>query len=221
MNKLLYIALVVGLAGCSSVKKEDKSSAPQKPPEVSSQLGIQKMTSNFKRKGLVMEWGCLNDNKECKNPEVISIEATAYAATNGGSEHMRDAAFKLATLRAKAKLRHFVQEDISSSTVTKVMTRNVEKANETFKVTNSNTGNIVTTDDEVPNQSNTSSGNREVKNTVVRTITEMISSNAAGILRGVYVSDENVIDTNNVSVTVRWDRRMENVNQHLQYRFSN
>jgi hypothetical protein len=47
---------------------------------------------------------------------------------------------------------------------------------------------------------------RENVNEVVRTVTESIRTQSNGILKGVRAIDEKIVDSQTVSVTVRWDK---------------
>ena len=47
---------------------------------------------------------------------------------------------------------------------------------------------------------------RENTNNTTREFVETVRTQAAGILKGVYVSDERIVDRQTVQVTIRWDR---------------
>lgn len=232
MIKLTAISVIaISMAACSTTKTETTNPTSNENkasynPLVTSQnttnsLQQQRMTSSFKRNGLKLEWNCNYKNKDCVNPEVTAIEATAYATTNGLTENNRDTAFKIATLRAKAKLRRFIQEDITTTTVVNVFTKNIEKANQ--KITNNITDDseISATEEEVISKNDRNISETNNSNQTVRKITEHIKSSASGILKGIHVVDESVINANNVAVTIRWDKNLENITQYLNIKFSN
>jgi len=203
---LLVTAIALALSACSSVgiNKADN-------PGSITPIQSQKLTSNFKRKGIKLEFDCsfgtgafgLTDAL-CNKTDIKAIEVTAYAPSYGNSENNRENAFRVAEMRAKAKLRHFVHEDVSSSQVKTVIAKNIEKANDRIKQRISANEEVNMTDDEATKETNWAV--RENTNDTVQTLTETVRVNAAGILRGVYTKDENIVDRQTVAVTIRWDK---------------
>ena len=61
---------------------------------------------------------------------------------------------------------------------------------------------------------------RENVNDTVRTVVESIRVQASGILRGVKTIDEQIVDRQTVSVTIRWDKDSEDFARSLNKRFS-
>lgn len=201
---LLSVAIVSMLAACSSTKMGTETSGNLTP------INAQKLSTNFTRQGVKLEWECawgtgafgLTDAM-CSKGDIKSIEVTAYATSNGNSENNRETAFTVAEMKAKAKLRHFIHEDISSTKVVNTMTKNVEKANDNIKA-KIKADEVSMTDDESDANANVSI--RENTNDTVRTLTESVHSQAQGILKGVYIKDEAIVDRQTVKVTIRWDK---------------
>jgi hypothetical protein len=224
MNKIVIFGLAMSLAACSSIKKDEKSeSKSDSKTTQASQPATpysQRMVTSFKRKGIKFEWSCVQGADGCNNPEVIAIEVTGYATSNGPSENSRNSALKAATLQAKATLRRFINEEISTTTVSKTFTKNIEKSTEQFKASSKESG-VVSVDDDNLRNNNENNSLSDRNNITVQTVTDTVRSSASGILKAVYVIDEEIIDNNHVSATIRWDRKMENINQYLQNRFGN
>ena len=203
---LLVTAIALTLSACSSVSLNKADN-----PGAITPIQSQKLTSNFKRKGIKLEFDCsfgtgafgLTDAL-CNKTDIKSIEVTAYATSYGNSEANRENAFRIAEMQAKAKLRHFVHEDVASSQTRTVIAKNIEKANDRIKQRISANEEVNMTDDEATKETNWAI--RENTNDTVQNLTETVRVNAAGILRGVYVKDENIVDRQTVAVTIRWDK---------------
>jgi hypothetical protein len=198
----LVLAVALSLAACSTTKPTVEA------PEVTA-IGNQKLTSNFTRRGVKIEYNCAfgtgmlgMTDAMCSKTDIKSIEVTAYAPSYGNSEAMRENAFSVAEDRAKAKLIRFLNEDIKSTTVTKTITKNIEKANDQIK--QHFKGDVENSDVEAEKDTNTAV--RDNTNTAVRDFVENVQSQAQGILKGVYVSDEKIVDRQTVEVTIRWDK---------------
>jgi len=202
---LSTIAIAAMLTACSSAPKIGGETNSAMTPITS-----QKLATSFKRQGVKLEWDCafgtgafgLTDAM-CVRGDIKSVEVTAYATSNGNSENNREAAFKVTEMKAKAKLRHFIYEDINSTSVTNTMVKNVEKANDNIK-SKIKVDEVALSDDESDKDANISV--RENTNDTVRTLNETIRSQAQGILKGVYIKDEDIVDRQTVKVTIRWDK---------------
>lgn len=214
MKKVLSaITLAVIISGCASTKQ----AAVEAPPVTA--LASQKLQTNFKRQGIKLEWDCgMGVNRLCSSGEVKSIEVTAYANSNGNSDTLRELAFRVAETQAKAKLRHFIHEEIYSSRVVNTLSKNVEKANDRTK-TRIEGEEVSMTDDEASRDTNWAI--RENTNSVTRNVVETIRASAQGILRGVYVKDESIVDRQTVEVTIRWDKNSDQLSNNLRKRFGN
>lgn len=206
---LLVTAIALTLSACGTVglNKADN-------PGAMTPIQSQKLTSNFTRKGIKLEYECAFGtgmfgvtDALCSKTDIKAIEVTAYAPSYGNSENNRENAFRVAEIRAKAKLRHFIQEDVSSSQVKTVLAKNIEKANDRIKQRISANEEVDMTDDEATKETNWAI--RENTNDTVQTLTETVRINAAGILRGVRSIDEKIVDRQTVQVTIRWDKDSE------------
>lgn len=217
MKKVLtVIAAAAIMAGCSTIKP-----SAVEAPQVTA-VSSQKLSTTFKRQGIKMEWDCAWgtgwSDKLCIRGDIKSIEVTGYATSNGNSEALRELAFRVAETQAKAKLRHFLQEDIYSSRVVNTISKNIEKANDRTK-TRIEGEEVSMTDDEASKDTNWAI--RENTNNVTRNVVETIRANAQGILRGVYVTDESIVDRQTVKVTIRWDQNSDQFGKALRKRFGN
>jgi hypothetical protein len=202
---LLVTAIALTLSACGSVNLNKAENPGSMTP-----IHSQKLSSNFTRKGIKLEFDCgaiSSWTSGCKKAEPTAIEVTAYAPSYGNSENNREQAFRVAEMRAKAKLRHFINEDVSSSQVKTVIAKNIEKANDRIKQRISANEEVNMTDDEATKETNWAV--RENTNDTVQTLTETVRINAAGILRGVRSIDEKIVDRQTVQVTIRWDKDSE------------
>ena len=212
LMKLTYIVLATALAiaGCSSTKKSEVVDAPS-----TTAIGNQKLTSSFSRRGVKIEYNCVFGtgmfgvtDAFCSKTDLKSIEATAYAPSFGNSEVNREVAFRVAEDQAKAKLIRFLREDIQTSTVTKTISKNIEKANDRLKQKLSSSEDVSMSEEDANKDTNYSI--RENTNNTAREFVDTVRTQAAGILKGVYVADEKIVDRQTVQVTIRWDRDSQN-----------
>lgn len=210
---LLVTAIALTLSACSSVSLNKADNPGSMTP-----IHSQKLSSNFTRKGIKLEYECAfgtgmfgMTDAICSKTDIKAIEVTAYAPSYGNSENNRENAFRVAEMRAKAKLRHFIQEDVSSAQVKTVIAKNIEKANDRIKQRISANEEVNMTDDEATKETNWAI--RENTNDTVQTLTETVRVNAAGIMRGVRAVDEKIVDRQTVQVTIRWDKDSERASQ--------
>lgn len=207
------MAIIASLGACSSAKKVEEI-PPSKASDSSpmSPMINQKLTTSFVRQGIKLEWGCSKKSlimRDCTETDLKSIEVTAYAPSFGTSDNARERAFEVAEMNAKAKLRHFMHEDVSSNRVVNTLTRSVEKSNDVLlaKVDPGNPEAVEFSDEEGERtKSNPSIATRQSINRSVRILTETVRTNAQGILRGVYVTDGKIVDRQTVAITIRWDK---------------
>lgn len=220
LKTLALVATISSLAACSSV---NLNKAPVVDAPGVTAIGNQKLTSNFKRRGIKLEFDCgtmSSFTSGCNKAEPTAIEVTAYAPSYGNSESNRESAFHVAEMNAKAKLRRFIQEDIQTSSVTNTISKNIEKANDNIKQ-RINNGNVEMSEEEASSFNKDSNiAQRENINNVTRTVTETVRMNAAGILKGVQVVDEQIVDRQTVQVTIRWDRNSEAASAFFAKRFA-
>ncbi len=205
-KKVLYVLSIFLVAACSSTK-----SGGVDPESSSAPIATQKLMTNFKRKGITLEWDCAwgtgFSEATCSKGSVSAIEVTAYATSFGNSEANREAAFQVAHDIALSKLNRFIQDDISSSRVMVTMSKNIEKANDSLKSKIRSDETISMTDEDSFPGSNVAV--RENTNEVVRTVTESIRTQSSGILRGVRAVDERIVDRQTVAATIRRDKQRE------------
>jgi len=212
--RFYYAAVILLVTACSS-NKPLTTESPQ-----TTAIGNQRLVSNFTRKGIKLEWECgyLTSQSNCSKGDFSAIEVTSYAPSNGNSDFNREDAFKVAELRAKAKLRKFIQEDVSTSEVTTTLTKNIEKANDKIKSKIGETSDAVAITD-IEAEKDTNVAVRENSNDITRTVIETIRVQASGILKGVYVLDEKIVDRQTVQVTIRWDKKSEKASDYLNEKF--
>ena len=215
---ILVTAIALALGACSSTKLTNKA----EDPGSITPINAQKLSSNFKRKGIKLEFDCgtvSSWTSGCNKAEPTAIEVTAYAPSYGNSEVNRENAFRVAEMNAKAKLRKFIQEDVATSETKQVISKNIEKANDRIKQRINANEEVNMTDDEATKETNWAV--RENTNETVQNLTETIRVNAAGILRGVYIKDETIVDRQTVQVTIRWDRNSENASTYFRNTWRN
>lgn len=244
MKKSLIVLAIVALAGCASVNKDTASTDKKDQPttakaesteprivsKVPENIGSRsqnadapksqkKMSNSFSNQGVRFEWTCELSNKDgtCLKGEPNAIEVTASANISGNSEASKQAAIRVAELRAKAKLRHFIHEEIFSTNTVNTLSKTVERVNE--KAKDSLSEDVSMSDDEAKKDGNFIT--RDSSNRIVKNVTETIRANATGILRGVYMMDIQMNEGRNISVTVRWDRGSENISNYLHNKFGN
>ena len=205
------VALMLSACGTTGMNKAEN-------PGSVTPIHSQKLSSNFTRKGIKLEYDCAfgtgmfgMTDAVCSKTDIKAIEVTAYAPSFGNSENNREQAFRVAEMRAKAKLRHFIQEDVSSSQVKTVIAKNIEKANDRIKQRINANEEVSMTDDEATKETNWAI--RENTNDTVQTLTETVRVNAQGIMRGVRSVDEQIVDRQTVQVTIRWDKDSERASE--------
>lgn len=215
LKKFLCVCCIILSVGCSSTKKNEADSKLAVTPVKS-----QKLASNFKRKGITLEWDCSwgtgFSQATCSKGAISAIEVTAYAPSFGNSEANREIAFEVAHDVALTKLNRFIQDEVSSSRVMVTLSKNIEKANDRVK-SKIGSDEVVTVTDEDPFPS-ANIAVRENTNEVVRTVTESIRTQSNGILLGVRTVDERIVDRQTVAVTIRWDKDSEQAVRELRKR---
>lgn len=202
----VMLATVLVLTACSTNKKVDTVDSPN-----ITAIGSQKLTSDFKRRGIKIEYNCAwgtgafgITDAMCSRTDLKAIEVTSYAPSYGNSEVNRETAYRVAEDQAKAKLIRFLREDIQTSSVTKTISKNIEKANDRIKQKISSSEDVSMSEEDASKDTNYAI--RENTNSTTREFVDAVRSQAAGILKGVYVADEKIVDRQTVQVTIRWDR---------------
>jgi hypothetical protein len=181
-------------------------------------LAQQNLTTTFKRGDIKFDWDCNGKvtKTQCTNGSPNSIEVTAYATSNGAGDMAREVAFRVAEAKAKAKLRHFLHEEVTSSRVITTLSKNLEKADDRLRNGLSPSTTSMSDDEALRDSSYVI---RENTNSVARTMTETIRARASGIMRGIYVHEAKVVDKQTVGVTIRWDKNSDQFSQKMRFNF--
>ncbi len=197
--KLSCLALAITIAGCSS------------KPVVNTDEPIrnQKLTTSFTEDNVKIETNCVWYKPWKSNCDIIAIEATASAWTNGASSVQVNEARKVARSEALANVSHFIRTQVTSSRVTTVIAKHIEKAKDL-----SNGQESELTDKESKNLNS-----RENSNDTARTVTRTIKENSESVLRGFRTVKEEKTGNQEVSVTVRWDLESDRAAKMLQKKF--
>jgi hypothetical protein len=208
--KLLALATMLSLAGCSSIQRGEGEF---------DQIRNQKLSTSFKQDTIRIETDCSWYTLNKSNCEIVSIESVGTASANGNTESNRRTALIRAGDRARANVRHFIQEDVSSTRVTNTLAKNVEKAGDRMK-SRTTTGEVVVMSD-VDAEKDTNHSVRENSNDTAYQLSEAIRVNSQGILRGFKVIKQEVVGSQEVSVTIRWDKESEQITNQLRKKFGN
>lgn len=195
---IIAVALLTGLVGCSTTKRGEGEFE---------QIRNQKLSTSFKQDTIRIETDCAWYNPLKSDCNIVSIESVGTATTNGNSENNRRTALIRASDRARAQVRHFIQEDVNSSRVQNTLAKNVEKASDRMK-SRTTTGEAVAMSD-TDAEKDTNHSIRENSNDTAYQLQETIRVNAQGILRGFKVTKQEVTGPQEVSVTIRWDKDSE------------
>lgn len=207
-RSLITVAVLVALTGCSTTKRGEGEFE---------QIRNQKLSTSFQQDTVKVETNCswfTIDKSKC---EIVSIEAVGTAATNGNTDSNRRTALIRAGDRARASVRHFIQEDINSSRVQTTLAKNVEKASDRMK-SKTAVGEVVAMSDKDA-EKDTNHSIRENSNDTAYQLTETIRVSAQGILRGFKVIKQEVVGPQEVSVTIRWDKETERTSNMLRKQF--
>jgi hypothetical protein len=209
-TKLIATLSVVALTACSTGKRGEGEFE---------QIRNQKLSTSFKQDTIRIETDCAWYTLNKSNCEIIAIESVGTASANGNTESNRRTALIRAGDRARAGVRHFIQEDVSSTRVQSTLAKNIEKANDRMK-SRTTTGEVVSMSD-TDAEKDTNHSIRENSNDTAYQLNETIRVNAQGILRGFKVIKQEVTGAQEVSVTIRWDKESEQVNNQMRKKFSN
>jgi hypothetical protein len=208
--KLLTLVTALSLAGCSGMKRGEGEFE---------QIRNQKLSTSFKQDTIRIETDCAWYTPWKSQCDIVSIESIGTASTNGNTESNRRTALIRAGDRARASVRHFIQEDISSTRVNNTFAKNVEKASDRMK-SRTTTGEVVAMSD-TDAEKDTNHSVRENSNDTAYQLSETIRVNAQGILRGFKVIKQEVTTPQEVAVTIRWDKESEQVSNQLRKKFGN
>jgi predicted small lipoprotein YifL len=210
------LAVLVTLTGCSSNPlSQGNTMAPG--ANATSPISEQTATSDFARQGISIKYSLWSGAVE-------SIEVVGYAPVWGNSQNAQRESFRVAELEAKKSLNDFInRENITSRTSVRMISSNLEQANDNKK--NNFTTNVVKSTDDTdvaadlnPQRSNGSSSkedNTAVRNDALRiasAVNNTITTQNAGILSGLYLVKGEVINNGkNVKAVYRWDKKSNSV----------
>lgn len=200
---LTCVAVLAILSGCSSTKT---SVNPDEP------IRNQKLSTNFTEENVKIETNCAWYKPWKSDCEILAIEATATAWTNGASTVQVNEGRKIAKSQAMANVAHFMNTQITSSRVTNTIAKHIEKAKDESK---SGGGDSEMTDKEAK-AINTAV--RENSNDTARTVTSTIRENSEAILKGFRTVKEEKVGQQEISVTIRWDHESEKAAKELRKR---
>ena len=202
--KLATITIAIVLTGCASTKSEGEG--PVK---------TQKLSTSFASERIKIETSCTWRMFRPNDCEVVAIESTATATSFGNTANNRKTALTVAEMRANSHVAEFISKDISTTRVTNTIAKNLEKASDKVKSSNSDGSAVEMTDKEAATVSL-----RENNNQTVHTLTETIRTNSQAILKGFVKINEEVVGNQEVSVTIRWDKDNERAAEMLRKKFT-
>lgn len=208
--KVMAVMVAIALVGCSTAKKGEGELEA---------IRSQKLSTSFKADTIKIETDCSWYSISKTDCDIVSIEAIGTASANGNTESNRRTALIRAGDRARANVRHFIDEEINSSRVNTTLAKNVEKATDRVKSRTVDGDTVSMSDSDAEKDTNFSI--RDNSNDTAYGLTETIRVNASGILRGFKVVKQEVIGKQEVSVTIRWDKDSERASNMLRKKFSN
>ena len=220
MKKKIVCALAVTLpltvfAGWFSSDDKDKEKAAPAAVATGPVVVKQAISSSFEGETIKIETECIKGvfTDECK---VTALESVGISSVNGGTDIMRRNAYIRAADKARAAVRHFIEEDITSTRVQNTMATNFANGAENKKYKTA--GNVTTNEaDADPESNSTKRGNG---NETAQSVTESIRANAQGILRGFRVVKQEILPTSEAAVTIRWDLTSEMAAESFRKKFS-
>jgi hypothetical protein len=206
MNKTLTaLAITAVLAGCSSTKTVTNGDEP---------IRNQKLSTSFVAEGVKIETSCAWYKPWKSDCDIIAIEATGVAATNGNSTNNLRTGLMRAEMQAKANVSHFITEEVTSNRVTTTIAKNIEKAQDKINKGAADGQTVEMTDQEAKNVSV-----RENANDTAHNLTNTIRTNSRSILRGFKVASQDITGDQEVKVVVRWDLESDRAANMLRKKF--
>ncbi len=210
MKRFMIVPLVLALAACSTTKRGEGELEP---------IRNQKLSTSFKRDTIRIETDCAWYKPWKSDCDITAIEVVATATTNGNTENNLRTALTRAEMTAKANIRHFLNEEVSSQRVKTTLAKNVEKAQDRIKSRTTTGEEVKMSDSDAEKDTNYSI--QENSNDTAYTLQETIRTNAQGILRGFKIAKQEVTGPQQVSVTLRWDKDSDRTAAMLRKRFGN
>lgn len=206
LSKYFFIAL---LSGCSlTTTQEQGGSSANTTSRNITPISDQRAVEDFKREGIKIEYSWAG-----MGSKVTAIEVTGYAPMWGNSSSALESSYKVAELDAKRKLNDFInRESITSSTSVNIITRNLEKAQD--RNSNNKSASVITADAEVESANSNSGVNNAIRQdalTIASTLQQNVSASSRGILGGLRMIDNGVVDGGkSVWVVFRWEEKLNN-----------
>ncbi len=214
---MLVAAVTLFAAGCSTTPTKDGVD----PGHITS-INAQTLTSSFSRNSIKVEWDCMFgtgfSQTTCVQTKIKSITVTGYAPSFGASDALRESAFRVSHDMALDKLIRFIKQDINSTRVTNTMAKNIEKAADRTKTRIVAGEEVEMSDTDAAKDTNYAV--RENTNDTVRAFTEIIRTNANGIVRGAQIVEEKVVDRQTVATTIKWDAKTSTAVRNLRKQFN-
>lgn len=184
-------------------------------------IKAQTLTSTFNRESIKVEWDCMwgtgISDLTCIKSDIKSITVTGYAPAFGSTEALRETAFRVSHDAALDKLIRFIKQDINSFRVANTMAKNIEKAADRTKTRIAAGEQVEMSDADASKDTNYAV--RENTNETVRTVTDIIRTNANGIIRGAQIVDEKIVDRQTVATTIKWDAKASKAAYNLRKQF--
>lgn len=205
-HTLTVLGVAIFLTACGST---NHAVNPDEP------IRNQKLSTSFTEDNIKLETDCAWYKFWKSKCEIVAIESTATAWTNGASVVQINEARKVARLEASANVAHFLNEKIVSNRVTNVVAKHVEKARDTLETTGKTESDM--TDKEA---AQVNKGLRENSNDTARTVTRTVHANAETILRGFRTVREQKVGNQEIAVTIRWDKDSDLTSRTLYRQFN-
>ena len=203
----MVVASALVLTGCGSFSKNSSSNNAAINPGPQQAISEQRLVSDFKRQGVRVIYTITGG--------LEAIEVTGYAPVWGNSPSAAREAFRVAELEAKKAVNDFINaETTQTSASVKMISRNLEKANDNKANNFATNRTAVTSDEELFGDEESGTGSmsniahRDDALTIASRVSTSISVQNQGIISGLYLLEGRVIDNGrNVQVTYRWDRK--------------
>ena len=182
-SKLVVVGVMLALGACSN-----------RPLKVDT-VREEELSTDFVAEGIkVTSSGCgtLSQlvGRTCK---VVRIDSTAAAPTNGGSNNNRETGMIVACDKALANVSHWMGQRVDSDRTTRRISESTEIS--ASKETQNSSRDVGTTE----------SSNRENANDIKTEVTTVVRINSKQFLKGWFTVDQEVVGTQEVKCTKRWD----------------
>jgi len=180
---VLAIATLASLAACGN-----------RPLKVDT-VREEELSTDFVAEGIkVTSSGCGTVSRLLgRSCQIVRIESTATAPTNGGSTNNRETGLSVACDKALANVSHWMGQRVESDRTT----RRVSQATEVSASTE--------TQNSDRDVGATESSNRENGNDIKTEVTTVVRVNSKRFMTGWFTTDQEVIGKQEVKCTKRWD----------------